>query len=94
MKELSREVRSQILRNWRDVCDKQKGLEKCLLKIARHPESTMEQLETVRDLYRKSYEEIRKMETMMREIGTKYNCHNSVTRISLTEQWFFTTREV
>lgn len=85
MKDLLQEQLSRVLKNWRDVCDKQKGLEKCLLKIARHPEATPEQMESALVIYRRAYKKIREMESQMLDIGMKYHREQYVAKVTLTE---------
>jgi hypothetical protein len=85
MKDLSQEQLSRVLKNWRDVCDKQKALEQCLLKIARHPEATPEQMESALVIYRRAYKKIREMEPQMLDIGMKYHREQYVAKLTLTE---------
>ena len=85
VKPLSRENLGKVLRSWRDVCDKQKDLERTLLKLARHPEATPEQLESALVIYRRAYAEIKKMEPTMKNIGVQNNCRQFVAKITLTE---------
>ena len=85
MKDLSTEQLSRVLKQWRDLCDKQKGLEQCLLKIARHPEATPEQMESALVIYRRAYKKIREMEPQMLGIGMKYHREQYVAKVTLTE---------
>jgi hypothetical protein len=84
VKEISKENQIQILKNWRDVCNHQKDLERHLLMLARHPESTMEQLQAARDVYRKSYVSLREMEKVLVGLGFR-GFSRSVATVTLTE---------
>jgi len=85
MKDISKENLIQILKNWRDVCDHQKNLEKHLLKLARHPDSTMGQMELARDVYRKSYASLQETKQTVTAIGMKYHREQYVAKLTLTE---------
>jgi hypothetical protein len=85
MKDISKENLIQILKNWRDVCNHQKDLERHLLKLARHPDSTMGQLELARDVYRKSYASLQEMKQTVTAIGMKYHREQYVAKVTLTE---------
>lgn len=85
VKPLSKENQIQILKNWRDVCNHQKDLERHLLKLARHQESTTEQLETARDVYRKAYASLREMEKVVSGLNLGHSYRQSVSTVTLTE---------
>ena len=85
MKEISKENQIQILKNWRDVCNHQKDLERHLLMLARHPDSTTEQLETARDVYRRGYKKIREMEKVVSGLNLGHSYRQSVSTVTLTE---------
>jgi hypothetical protein len=86
VKPLAPENLVQVLRSWRELCGHQKDLERTLLKLARHPEATPEQLESALVIYRKAYAEIRKMEPTMKNIGIQNNRRQLVATVTLTDK--------
>ena len=79
------EKRKKILLSWRDVCNLSKGMERKLLQLARHPESTPEQIAEAVATYRRTYWASKETAQTMKQFGVKYHCEQVVAKLTLTE---------
>jgi hypothetical protein len=84
-REMTPEKRKKILLSWRDVCNLSKDMERKLLQLARHPESTPEQIAEAFAAYKRVYWASKETAQKMEQFGMKYHCEQIVAKITLTE---------
>lgn len=58
MTKLSEQQTREMLKNWRDLCNLSKKREQTLLKLLRHPDATIEQIDKARKVYAVSYRQL------------------------------------